>query len=148
MKAWRIMLAIAGLGLALFGAFRLLTEVPLRSVAFLGLWMLAALVIHDGVLSPLVVSVGWLLRRLVPDRARRFLQIALIVCGLVTVIALPLVYLRGSQPAVKALLLRNYGANLTLIIGIVAVVTLALYAVRVAQDRNRVADPAPRASGP
>jgi hypothetical protein len=147
-KAWRIMLAIAGLGLALFGASRLLTEVPLRSVAFLGVWMLAALVIHDGVLSPLVVTVGWLLRRLVPDRARRFLQIALIVCGLVTVIALPLVYLRGSQPAVKALLLRNYGANLTLITGIVAVVTLALYAVRVARDRNQVADPAPRASGP
>ena len=148
MKAWRIILALAGLGLALFGAFRLLTEVPLRSVAFLGVWMLAALVIHDGVLSPLIVTMGWLLRRLVPDRARRFLQIALIVCGLVTVIALPLIYLRGSQPAVKALLLRDYGANLTVIVGIVAVVTLALYAIRVARDRNQVVDPAPRTSGP
>ena len=62
--------------LALFGVFRLITEVPLRSLSFLPVWMVAALVIHDGVLSPLVVSVGWLLRRLVPDRARRYLQFA------------------------------------------------------------------------
>lgn len=144
MKAWRIVLATAGVGLALFGVFRLITEVPTRSVVFLAVWMLAAVVIHDGVLSPLVVSVGWLLRRLVPDRARRFLQVGLIISGLVTVIALPLIYLRGSQPAVKALLLRDYGANLTLIIGIVAVVTLALYAVRVARDRARVAEAADR----
>jgi hypothetical protein len=73
-KAWRIILAGAGVGLALFGVFRLVTEVPLRSVLFLGVWMVAAILIHDGVLSPLVVSVGWLLRRLVPDGARRFLS--------------------------------------------------------------------------
>ena len=56
--------------------------------------------------------------------------------GLVTVIALPMIYLRGQPAAVKALLLRNYGANLTLIIAIIAVITLALYAVRVARDRR------------
>ena len=67
---------------------------------------------------------------------RRFVQIALVVSGLVTVIALPMIYLRGSQPAVKALLLQNYGANLALIIAAVALVTLVLYAIRVARDRH------------
>jgi hypothetical protein len=43
--------------------------------------------------------------------------------ALITVIALPMILLRGSQPAVKALLLRNYGANLSLLIGIIAVIT-------------------------
>ena len=125
-------------GSLLFGVFRLITEVPLPQPGLRGAgWLVAALVIHDGILSPLVVSVGWLLRRLVPDRARRFLQVALIISGLVTVIALPMIYLRGSQPAVKAILLRNYGANLALIIGLVAVATLVLYAVRVARDRAR-----------
>lgn len=142
MRTWRIVLAVAGIGLVLFGAFRLITEVPFRNLVFLALWLIAALIIHDGILSPLVVSVGWLLRRLVPDRARRFLQLALIISGLVTVIAVPMIFLRSSQPAVKAILLRNYGANLTLIIGIVAVASLALYAVRVARDR--AAAPPPR----
>lgn len=135
MKAWRILLAGAGVTLALFGVFRLVSEIPFHNLVFLALWLAAALVIHDGLLSPAVASVGWLLRRFVPDRGRRYLQVALIVSGLVTVIAIPMIYLRGSQPAVKALLLRNYGGNLSLLIGIIAVVSLALYAVRVARDR-------------
>jgi hypothetical protein len=80
--------------------------------------------------------VGWLLRRFVPDRGRRYLQIALIMIALVTVIAVPMIFLRGSQPAVKALLLRNYGANLIMIIGIIAVLSLILYGVRVVRDRS------------
>jgi hypothetical protein len=137
-KAWRIILAIAGIGLGLFGVFRLVTEIPVHSLLVLALWMLAALAIHDGLLSPAVVAVSSLLRRYVPDRGRRFMQIALIMIGGVTVIAIPMIFLRGSQPSAKALLLRNYGANLTLLIAILAVLTLALYAVRVAQDRSPV----------
>jgi hypothetical protein len=80
--------------------------------------------------------VGWLLRRFVPDRGRRYLQIALIMIALVTVIAVPMIFLRGSQPAVKALLLRDYGANLILIIGVTAMISLILYVLRVARDRS------------
>jgi hypothetical protein len=135
MKAWRIILAIAGISLGLFGVFRLVTEIPVHSLLVLALWMLAALAIHDGVLFPTVVGVSSVLRRHVPARGRRFFQIALIMSALITVIAVPMIFLRGSQPPAKALLLRNYGANLSLLIGIIAVITLALYAVRVARDR-------------
>lgn len=136
MKAWRIAFAAVGLPLALFGVFRLVTEIPLHNLVFLALWLAAAVIIHDGVLSPAVAGLGWVLRRAVPDRARRYLQVALIMSGLVTVIAIPMIYLRGSQPAVKALLLRNYAGNLSLLVGIIAVLSLALYAVRVARDRT------------
>ena len=77
-----------------------------------------------------------LLRRFVPDRGRRYLQAALLMGVLVTVVALPMIYLRGSQPPVKALLLRNYGLNLTLILGLIAAITLSLYAARVARNRK------------
>ena len=135
MKAWRLVLGAAGLLLLLLGFFRLGTEIPVRNLVFLAVWLIAALLIHDGLLSPAVVGVGWLLRRFVPDRERRHLQAALVVGGLVTVVAVPMIYLRGSQPAVKALLLRDYGANLTLLLTLIGLVTLALYAVRVARDR-------------
>jgi hypothetical protein len=75
------------------------------------------------VLAPSEVGVGWLLRRYVPDRGRRYVQVALIMIALVTLIAIPMIFLRGSQPAAKALLLRNYGANLLAIIGILAIVS-------------------------
>jgi hypothetical protein len=136
-KAWRIILAAVGIALAAFGIFRLVSETPLHSLAVLALWLAAALVLHDAILAPSIVGVGWLLRRFVPDRGRRFVQIALIMMALVVVIAIPMIFLRGSQPAVKALLLRHYGANVILIIGVIAVVSLILYAVRVARDRTR-----------
>jgi hypothetical protein len=135
-KAWRIILAAAGISLGLFGIYRLFTEIPLSSLVSLGVWLLVALLIHDGLLAPAVVGLGSLLRRLVPDRDRRYLQAALLMGALVTVIALPMIYLRGSQPPAKALLLRNYGLNLTLILGLIAAVTLSLYAVRVSRDSN------------
>jgi hypothetical protein len=133
-KAWRIILAVTGIGLGAFGVFRLLSEIPTHSLLVLAVWLIAALLIHDAILAPSEVGVGWLLRRYVPDRGRRFLQVALIMIALITVIAVPLIFLRGSQPATKALLLRNYAANLILIIGIIAAVTLILYAIRAARD--------------
>ena len=136
MKAWRIILAAAGIALGAFGVFRLLTEIPTYSLVILAVWLVAALVIQDAILAPSVVGVGWLLRRYVPDRGRRYLQVALIMTALITVIAVPMIFLRGTQPAVKALLLRNYGFNLILIIAIIGVINLILYAVRVARDRS------------
>ncbi|MGI8459469.1 MAG: hypothetical protein ACR2LI_15345 [Propionibacteriaceae bacterium] len=135
MKAWRIGLATAGVLALLYGAIRLFTQIPVPNLIMVAAWMIGAVIIHDGVLSPLVVAVGWALRRWVPDRGRRHLQAGLIIGALVTVIAVPMIYLRDSQPAIKAILLRPYGANLTIILGIVAVLTLAGYAVRVAEDR-------------
>jgi hypothetical protein len=135
MKAWRIILAIGGIALGAFGIFRLETEIPLHNLLILAVWLVAALIIHDAVMEPSVIGVGWLLRRYVPDRGRRYVQIALIMIVPVAVIAIPMIFLRGSQPMEKALLLRNYGVNLIMIIGIIAVIGLILYAVRVARDR-------------
>ena len=140
MKAWRIIVAAAGIALGAFGVFRLMSELPTYSLLILGVWLLAALVIQDAILAPSVVGVGWLLRRYVPDRGRRFLQVALIISGLIIVIAVPMIFLRGTQPAVKALLLRNYGFNLILIIAIIGVISLILYALRVARDRSAPAN--------
>ena len=75
------------------------------------------------------------MRRYVPDRGRRYLQVALIMIALITMITLPMIFLRGSQPEAKALLLRNYGANLILIMAIIVIVSLILYAIRVVRDR-------------
>jgi hypothetical protein len=135
MKAWRMILAIGGIALGAFGIFRLATEIPLHNLLILAVWLVAALIIHDAVMEPSVIGVGWLLRRYIPDRERRYVQIALIMIVSVAVIAIPMIFLRGSQPTEKALLLRNYGVNLITIIGIIAVIGLILYAVRVARDR-------------
>lgn len=138
----RIALAAAGLLLGLYGVFRIVTDVPHAKLIVLGFWLVGALVIHDGILSPLVVSISWVLARVVPPRARRYLQFALIAGGLVTVIALPMIHRQKIGPAHKALLRQNFTANLTIILAVIAVLTLAAYAIRVARDRMPPAAPA------
>jgi hypothetical protein len=136
MKWLRIILAVAGVAVAVYGILRLLFSLPLNLLLLLGLWLVAAVLIHHGVLSPAILAVGWLLRRLVPDRARTFVQAGLIMGGAVTVIALPLIYREFSQPPSKAMLLQHYGPHLALLLAAIAVGSLVAFAIRVAGDRR------------
>jgi hypothetical protein len=79
------------------------------------------------------VAVGWFLARTVPPRARRYLQGFLVVGGLMTVVAVPLMLRKDTQPVSKAMLLQEYGANLTLLLALAAAASLLLYAIRVAR---------------
>jgi uncharacterized membrane protein len=135
-KIARIALAAVGIVLVLYGAGRILFSVPPAVLLVLGAWMLGALMVQHGVVSPLVVAVGAALRRGLPDRGRRFVQAGLIVAGMVTVVAIPLILRQGTQPPAKALLLQNYATNLTVLLGLIAGVTLVAYALRVARDRR------------
>ena len=130
----RMLIAGAGLLLGLFGVFRLLTQVRIGDLAILGLWIAGALLIHDGVLSPAVVAVGWVIEHTVPARARRHLQAALVVGALITVVASPMIYRQGSGPVSKALLQQNYARNLTVLLAVIASFTLGAYALRVLHD--------------
>jgi hypothetical protein len=137
MKIWRIVLAIVGVGVGTYGIFQLLTQVPRQTLLLLVVWLIAALIIHAGLLSPVVVGIGAALRRYVPDRGRRYLQFGLIMAAMVTVIAVPLIYRANTQPPAKALLLQDFGINLTVLLAAIGGGTLIAYAIRVAQDRSR-----------
>jgi hypothetical protein len=136
MLQWRIGLTISGVLLGVYGAGRLLTEIPTHSLVLLAAWLIGAVIIHDGLVSPVVVGVGWLLHRFVPARGRGYLQAWLIMGALVTIIAIPMIHLRNSQPAIKAILRQNFAGNLSLILGIIGAGTLIAYAIRVARDQS------------
>jgi len=141
MLRWRIVLAVAGVSLGTLGVGRLLTQIPSHSLVLLAAWLIGAIIIHDGIVSPLVVTVGWLLRRFVPARGRGYLQAGLVMGALVTIIAIPMIHLRNSQPAAKAILRQNFAGNLTLLLGIIGAATLILYAIRVARDQTKSTSP-------
>jgi len=123
------------------GVGGLLTQIPSHSLMLLAAWLVGAIIIHDGIVSPLVVTVGWLLRRFVPARGRGYLQAGLVIGALVTIIAIPMIHLRNSQPAAKAILRQNFAGNLTLLLGIIGAATLILYAIRVARDQTNPTSP-------
>ena len=131
-----MVLAVAGILLGLFGVGRLVTQVPVHSLIGLAVWLAAALIIHEGIASPLVIAVGALLAR-VPPRGRRYLQAGMIMGAMIPVIAVPMIVRQDSQPVSKAILNQNFGGNLTVLLGLVAAVTLLGYAVRVARDQSQ-----------
>jgi hypothetical protein len=135
MGRWRLAFGIVGVLVVLYGIVNLLIHIPIQTLAWVAVWLIAAVIIHHGLVSPVVIAVGSLLRRLVPDRGRRYLQAALIMAVPVTVIAIPMIYRQGSQPPSKALLLQNFTANLGLLLGIIAALCLVGYAIKVARDR-------------
>jgi hypothetical protein len=136
MGPWRLVLGILGVLVVLYGIVNLLVHIPGQTLVWVAVWLIAAVIIHQGVLSPLVIAVTSLLRRVVPDRGRRYLQAALIMAVPVTVIAIPMIYRQGSQPPSKAMLLQNFTANLGLLLGIIGGLCLVGYAIRVARDRS------------
>jgi hypothetical protein len=136
MRVWRIVLGAVGIGLATYGISQLLTQISRQTLVLLALWLIGALIIHDVLLSPAVVGVGAALRRYVPDRGRRYLQFALIMAAIVTVIAVPMIYRAHTQPPAKALLLQDFGINLTVLLAAIGCGTLIAYAIRVARDRS------------
>jgi hypothetical protein len=137
MGPWRLVLGIVGFLVVLYGTVNLLVHIPIQTLAWVAVWLIAAVIIHHGLVSPVVIAVSSLLRRLIPDRGRRYLQVALIMAVPVTVIAIPMIYRQGSQPPSKALLLQNFTANLGLLLGIIATLCLVGYAIRIARDRPR-----------
>jgi hypothetical protein len=134
MGRWRLVLAVVGVLFVLYGIVNLGVHIPIQTLAWVAVWLIAAVIIHHGLVSPVVIAVSSLLRRLIPDRGRRYLQAALITAVPVTVIAIPLIYRQGSQPPSKALLLQNFTANLGLLLGIIGAVCLVGYAIRVARN--------------
>ena len=86
-----MLIAVPGVLLGLFGVFRLQTQIDGADLLMLFVWLVVALIIHDGILSPVVATFGAGISRVVPPRARRFLQGGLIAAALITVVALPLI---------------------------------------------------------
>ena len=141
MRTSRIALAVAGGLLLTLGVVRLVTELDTGDLLVLGVWLAAAVALHDGLIAPITVGTGVALTGL-PPRARRYLQGGLLVGALITVIAIPLIGRQDTQPVSKAILLRDYTANLSLLLGMTAAVALTLYALQVLRH-HRPADASP-----
>ncbi|MEW2135637.1 hypothetical protein AB0892_03340 [Streptomyces sp. NPDC005409] len=111
-----------------------------------GVWLVGALVLHDALIAPLVLAVGFLIAA-VP--ARGPLRGALIVSGSLVLITLPLLVRPGAPPHPSALPL-PYGRNLLLVIGAVAVCAalVAVVSRHRRQPRGTEADAAGLGPGP
>ncbi|WP_432121076.1 hypothetical protein [Streptomyces sp. S1] len=112
-----------GVGLIVLGA-RLVAAQPASGDVLV--WLAGALVVHDGLLAPLVLAVGLL----IAGRPERGLwRGALVIAGSVVLVTLPLLLRPGPAPNPSALPL-PYGRNLAIVLAAVAVGAVSLGLVR------------------
>ncbi|MBC7275406.1 hypothetical protein [Nocardioides sp.] len=91
-----------------YGAWLLLSTQDLGQVVEVMIWLAAAVVIHDGILAPAVLALGWLGGRLLPRAVARGAVTVLVLLGPVTLVAIPVLGRFGAKPDNPTLLDRDY----------------------------------------
>jgi hypothetical protein len=122
---WRWLFVLPGLGAVAYGVYGLLTagsRVPLASWLT---WFVGSALLHDLVIAPVWIGLGWLAARLLPAAARPAIVVGAAVAGLLALIALPFVLGIGADPGNPSFLPRAYGRNLLLVdVGVLVVAAL------------------------
>ncbi|MBO0854890.1 MAG: hypothetical protein J2P18_14145, partial [Nocardia sp.] len=127
MKALRVILLGGGALAAGYGMMLVLqvNTAELRSIAW---WFGGVIVVHDGILAPVVAGVG-VLGRVAPARARIPVAVGAACAAVLLVIALPVFLPRGALPnphsANPTVLDRDYGSGLVLALLVIAVCVIA-----------------------
>jgi hypothetical protein len=104
------------------------------------IFLIAVLVLHDGVFLPLVLGAGGLVRRFVPPPWRGAVRAAGIISLAVSIVALPLVLGYGRSAGNPSLLPRAYGPALAAVLALVWLVTLGLHGARIRRVRVKNRD--------
>jgi hypothetical protein len=135
----RMLVGIAGAAMAAYGGWLLSSNADRSDLVEVAIWMAAGVVLHDLVLTPLVLGVAWAGARLLPAAARGPAAVGLIVLGSVTLVAIPVLGRFGEVPSDPTQLDRNYPAGWAAIAGLVSTgVVVATLVVRSRTRRSHV----------
>lgn len=127
----RLLVAYAiGGAFTLFGAYAMFTNGNLGQWKSAAIWFAGGIVGHDFILTPIVLSVGYLVVRFVPGPYRGFAQAALFISAAVTVAAAVLLSGRGLDPNIPSQQPLPYGRNLVVVLALVWIAAAALAVLR------------------
>ncbi|MEV5609068.1 hypothetical protein [Streptomyces sp. NPDC052225] len=116
---FRWALGAVGVGVAAIGVSELWSGTRAGTPAEVAVWLVGAVVVHDGLLVPFVMAVGLLIGG---GRARGALRAGLITAGCLILVAVPVV-LRPGRPRNPSVLPLDYPLDLGLLLAGVACVT-------------------------
>jgi hypothetical protein len=127
-RRWRIGLLILGLALLGLGGVVLLQEVNPKRYLGIVIWMVGALILHDGIIAPIVFVVTLIMRRKltkVPAVVVAIIQGALVVGGIVTIIVVPQIMKKAIGTLSSSILPQNYALHLVVFYAVLVVLTAA-----------------------
>lgn len=95
--AGRLVLGLTGVALGLVGVWQFVAQVPTTGWVRVVVWLVAGIVVHDGLLAPLGVVSGRLVAGRSPERTRPVLRFAGLAVLTVIVLAVPLLATGGIR---------------------------------------------------
>jgi hypothetical protein len=133
----RALLALSGLALLAYGALLALEFATSRTVNAVqgAAWFVGGPLIHDGIVAPAVGLTGLVLTRVVPEPWRMPVIGGVVCSGVLTLVAIPLLWRPYGTVVNPGLHDRNYGAGLAIALGVVWLVVLAAGLNRVRRRR-------------
>lgn len=136
--AWWVGLA-AGSAVIAYGLWGLARALPPPARIQWAVWLVGGLAVHDFVLVPLYFGLWFVVRRFVPKKASLPVQVGLVLTGVLTLVAYPLVagYGRAAQPGNTSVLPHDYLTNLAGVLGVVWAVVAVVTAARFVGPRLR-----------
>jgi hypothetical protein len=115
LRAARLILIAVGILVLGVGAYVLVDTVALRRLPGLALWLGAAILLHDAVISPLVFGLGVLTRRAGHRVAGTIIvtvQAVIVLGSLLTLIVVPAIVAKNLGPNNPSILPLDYAENL------------------------------------
>jgi hypothetical protein len=132
----RLLIGAVGVVGAAYGAWLLLDQDYVAAA----IWLVAGVVLHDFVLVPLTLGLGWVAQRVVPAGWRSPVAAGLVVLGSVTLVAVPMLGGWGANTDNATILDRPYATGWFL----VATLVLAGVVAGAVLSRRRSGGPGAR----
>jgi hypothetical protein len=115
----RVAAAVAGIVMFVVAArYAVERSIDVRPAIWIR-WMITGAVVHDIVVAPLAVAVGWLVVRAVPRAAKAPVQAGLILTAVVVAVSWPALRGYGRIPSNPTYLPRDYGTGLLVTLALV-----------------------------
>ncbi|WP_425004413.1 hypothetical protein [Mycolicibacterium sp. S3B2] len=111
MTASRILLVVAGLAAAAYGAV-LVLDLPGRTIALIAVWAGGGVIVHDFVFAPLSAVLGYTGRRLVKGSWWAPIAVAALCSATLIFLAVPVLDTPGAKPDNPTVLDRDYPMGL------------------------------------
>jgi hypothetical protein len=133
----RALLALSGLALLAYGTLLAWEFAASRTVNAVqgAAWFLGGPLLHDGVVAPVVGLTGMALARVVPAPWRMPVTAGVVLSGVLTLVAVPLLWRPYGTAVNPGLHDRNYGAALAVALGVVWLAVVVAGLTRVMRER-------------
>jgi hypothetical protein len=140
MRAIRLGLGAIGVAAAVWGAW-LMSDDGFERLLSAGTWLAGGVILHDLVLAPVVVGLGVVAAKMLPDQRRGILAIAFLVWGTLTIAVANVLTGVGGKPDMDSLLNRPYVSAWLVLTGVILGSAIVAATLRVRHRPARAPQP-------